>query len=61
MACLNGFAISHFFEVLSRLDSLHLKSAKNCGLHFTFDEDVDLCLNFFYLSPSYIRKKLQFF
>ena len=26
---------------------LHLKSAKNCGLHFTYDEDVDLCLNFF--------------
>ena len=21
---------------------LHLKSAKNCGLHFTYDEDVDL-------------------
>ena len=21
---------------------LHLKSAKNCGLHFTYDEEVDL-------------------
>ena len=26
---------------------LHLKSAKNCGLHFTYDEDVDLLFNFF--------------
>ena len=26
---------------------LHLKSAKNCDLHFTYDEDVDLLLNFF--------------
>ena len=26
---------------------LHLKSAKNCGVHFTYDEDVDLFSNFF--------------
>ena len=25
----------------------HLKSAKNCDLHFTYDEDNDLLLNFF--------------
>ena len=26
---------------------LHLKSAKNCDLHVTYDEDVDLLLHFF--------------
>ena len=26
---------------------LHLKSAKNCGLHFAYDEDVDLFKIFF--------------
>ena len=26
---------------------LHLKFAKNCGLYFTYDEDVDLLLNLF--------------
>ena len=26
---------------------LHLKSAKNCDLRFTYDEDVDLSLTFF--------------
>ena len=26
---------------------VHLESAKNCGFHFTYDEDVDLFLNFF--------------
>ena len=25
----------------------HLKSAKNCDLHFTYDEDIDLLLSFF--------------
>ena len=24
----------------------HLKSAKNCGIHFTYDKDVDLVFNF---------------
>ena len=47
--CLNGFGISHFFEVLSRLNTSWSSSqtAKNCDLHFTFDEDVDRLLNFF--------------
>ena len=40
---------------------LHFKSAKNCGIHFTYDEDVDLFLIFFYLTSPHIRKKLQFF
>ena len=40
---------------------LHRKSAKNCDLHFTYDEDVDLSFTFFYLTSPHIRTKLQFF
>ena len=40
---------------------LHLKSAKNCGLHFAYDENVDLFLNSFVELHLISEKKLQFF
>ena len=39
---------------------LHLKSVKNCGLYFTYDEDVDLFLIFLFNFTSY-RKKIVIF
>ena len=35
---------------------LHLKSVKNCDLHFTFDGDVDLYLIFLFNFTSYPKK-----
>ena len=39
---------------------LHLKSAKNCGLHFNYDEDVDIFLIFLFNFTSYPTKIANF-
>ena len=35
---------------------VHLKPTKNCGLHFTYDEDVDLFKIFLFNFTSYPKK-----
>ena len=44
-----GLVLVTFFKSCPAwiLVRLHLKSTKNCGLHFTYDEDVDRFFNFF--------------